>query len=401
MTKFINRFKYVKPNDILHIFIFLFALPISVIFRLLHKDMWLICDDGNDARDNGYWLFKYIRENHPEIDCVYAIKNKSPDYGRVKILGKVIAYGTLSHWIYYLAASKNISSQKFGKPNAALCFFLEISGLLKNRRVFLQHGIIKDDIKSFYSEVCKFSIFVTSTKREHEYVENQYGYAGKNIVKLCGLCRFDNLHNYKSVYKPNQILLMPTWRDWIARPVSSSYKYDDVSDFTKTEYFKVYQSLIFNKRLQKLLQEYNMTLVFYPHKHMQKFLYHFNTDCNNIILADWHEYDVQKLLMESALLITDYSSVAFDFAYMKKPLLYYQFDLEKFRERHYQQGYFSYEKDGFGEICNKEEILIEKLEVYFKNSCTLADVYKHRIEDFFTLYDNKNCERNFEVIRNL
>ena len=401
MTRFLNRFKYLKPLDVVHIFLFLFALPFGAIFRLFHKDLWLICDDGNDARDNGYWLFKYIRENYSEIDCVYALKKDSPDNERVKLLGKVIPYGTFFHWIYYLAASKNISSQKAGKPNAAVCYFLEISGLLKNKRVFLQHGITKDNIKAFYYDVCKFSLFVTAVSRESEYIENVYGYKDKNIVKMLGFCRFDNLHNYKSLYKPKQILLMPTWRDWIVRPVSSSSKYDDISDFTKTEYFTTYQRLLSNQYLHSLLEKYALTLVFYPHKNMQQFLQYFNIDCPYIELADWHKYDVQQLLMESAFLITDYSSVAFDFAYMEKPVLYYQFDVEKIRERHYQEGYFSYQNDGFGEVCMTERELVSEISVYCSTELSLKDKYKKRIKNFFTLHDDKNCERNFEAIKEL
>lgn len=401
MTKFINRFQYVKGKDILHIFLFVIALPFSLIFRIFHRNLWLICDDGNDARDNGYWLFKYVREHHPEIDCVYALKKDSPDNNRVKELGMVIPYGTFKHWIYYLSASKNISSQKSGKPNAAVCYFLEISGILNNKRVFLQHGITKDNIKAFYYEVCKFSLFVTAVPRETEYIENVYGYKNKGIVKQLGFCRFDNLQNFRSVYKTNQILLMPTWREWIVRPVASSYDYDDVSNFSHTEYFKTYQSLLLNHQLSDMLKAYNITLIFYPHKGMQPYLSYFHNDNPNIIFADWHRFEVQQLLMESALLITDYSSVAFDFAYMNKPLLYYQFDVEKVRERHYQEGYFSYERDGFGEVCKTENELIERLTLYCRSQFALSESYKNRIENFFTLQDDKNCERNFQAILEL
>lgn len=48
-------------------------------------------------------------------------------------------------------------------------------------------------------------------------------------------------------------------------------------------------------------------------------------------------------------MVTDYSSVAFDFAYMKKSLVYAQFDREAFFEgQTYDEGYFNYETDGFG-----------------------------------------------------
>lgn len=52
-------------------------------------------------------------------------------------------------------------------------------------------------------------------------------------------------------------------------------------------------------------------------------------------------------------MITDYSSVAFDFAYMKKSLVYAQFDREAFFEgQTYDEGYFNYETDGLsGMLC--------------------------------------------------
>ena len=102
--------------------------------------------------------FKYIKYKYPEINCAYAFKKKSQDFQTVQQLGKIIPYGTFTHWIYYLSADKLISSQKSGNPNAAVCYLLTVSGLLKNKRIFLQHGITKDNIQSFYYDICKFSL---------------------------------------------------------------------------------------------------------------------------------------------------------------------------------------------------------------------------------------------------
>ena len=395
LEKFNNRIKYVKIHDIFHILLFIIALPCSCIFKLFHKDIWLFCEDKYEARDNAYWLFKYTRENHPEIDAVYAINPKCPDAEKVRKLGKAIKYGNLTHWIYYLASNKQISSQKGGKPNAAVCYFLEISGLWKNKRIFLQHGIIKDDLKWLYYDVCKFSLFVTSTKREFEFVENTFGYKNRNIVKLLGLCRFDNLMNYKNVLKQNQILVMPTWRDWLAKTI------DRDSEFMETQYFKTWHSFLHNKELQNYLEENGYTLIFYPHRQMQKYISLFKSDCPSIIIPDFATVDVQKLLMESAFIITDYSSIYFDFAYMEKPLVYYQFDYKEYREKQYQEGYFSYENDGFGEICYDEQALIDKIKEYCSNQFKLKEEYKDRIKSFFTFHDDKNCERNFNAIGEL
>ena len=117
---FWQKLQRVKAKDIGNIFVFALALPVSAVYKRKRKDLWLICDNENEARDNGYWLFKYIREHHKEQDVMYAINKKSPDYARVKDLGPVVQYGSFMHWVYYLTASKNISSQKEGKPKASV-----------------------------------------------------------------------------------------------------------------------------------------------------------------------------------------------------------------------------------------------------------------------------------------
>jgi len=355
---FWQKLQRVKINDVIHVIFFVLALPVAFVCRQFRKELWLICDNENEARDNGYWLFKYIVEKHPAQDVIYAINKKSPDYGRVKNLGKIVQYGSFMHWVYYLMADKNISSQKGGKPNAAICYVLEVYGIIKNTRIFLQHGIIKDDMPFLYYKNTKMRMFVTSTKRECEYISNTYGYPKGWVMEL-GLCRLDNLHDDHEVKR--QILVMPTWRNWIGRPTTESYKHEDISEFTNTDYFKYWNQLLSDSRLISILEEKNVELVFYPHRDMQKFLSYFSIHHEKIKVASWPEYDVQQLLKESAVLITDYSSVAMDFAYMKKPLIYYQFDYEKFRTGHYPEGYFSYEVDGFGPVCYKAEEVLDQL----------------------------------------
>ena len=393
-----QKLQRVKIGDIGHIFLFLIALPVALVYRCFRKDLWLICDNKNEARDNGYWLFKYICENHSEQDVVYAINKKSPDYQKVKNLGKVVQYGSLKHWILYLTAKKNISSQKGGKPNAAVCYFLEVNRILKNTRIFLQHGIIKDDMPFLHYENTMMRMFVCSTDREWRFVSEKYGYPDGYVKKL-GLCRFDMLHDVK--VKSKQILVMPSWRSWIATPTSASYEIENVSDFRNTEYFKTWNEFLNNKEIHRILKENNLQMIFYPHRDMQGFLDYFNIDCENIITAKWPEYDVQQLLKESQYLITDYSSIAMDFAYMQKRLIYYQFDYEDFRRGQYPEGYFGYEKDGFGKVCYNIKEVIGEFEKAVSENFANPEEYLTRHKNFFDVYDNHNCERNYNAIKEL
>lgn len=398
MKKILNQLKYVKINDILSVFIMLLAIPEAIFLKYKRKNLWLICERENEARDNGYWLFKYIRESHPQEDVVYVIKKDCVDYKKVKDLGEIIEYGGYKHWVYYLAAEKNISSQKGGKPNAAVCYFLEVYGLLKNKRIFLQHGITINDGKWLYYENTKFKLFVCGAKKEYEYIQKKFGYPKENL-KYIGFTRFDSLHNF--FIRKNQILIMPTWRNWLERITKESLKYDDISDFSKTEYYQKWQEILNDKEIKNKIEKVNLKIIFYPHSNMQNHITDFKTNSENITIADSDNYDVQELLKESAFLITDYSSISMDFGYMRKPMIYYQFDKEKFRKGQYQEGYFKYERDGFGPVVEKIEELKKTLFEYIDNNLKIEKEYLDKEIEFFELYDKQNCHRNYIEIKKI
>ena len=105
-------------------------------------------------------------------------------------------------------AKYNISSQKGGKPNAAMCAFLELNGIFRPKNIFLQHGVTLNKNDWLLAEHCCFDFFVTTTESEQTFVETAFGY-DPGIVHLTGFPRFDNLHDWKA--KENRIILVPTW----------------------------------------------------------------------------------------------------------------------------------------------------------------------------------------------
>ncbi len=395
--QFTQRLKFVKMSDIVAVIPMCMGYIISLPFRLFHRNIWLICERKNEARDNGYWFFRYMCKNHPGIESVYAIEKKSVDYPKVEKLGKTIQFGSLRHWIYYFAAKKNISSQKEGKPNAALCYILEVYCGARKNRIYLKHGIIKDAQRWIFNDVSKISMICCAAKREQEFIQEKFGY-NKSDVKLVGLCRFDNLLSTHTVKK--QILIMPTMREWLRTISSDTLLYESSNDFCRSEYFITWSRLLNSERLHSLLTKNDIDLLFYPHPAMQKYVEQFNINCDHVLVASAQEYDMQKLLMESAILVTDYSSIYFDFAYMRKPLVYYQFDYEKYRKGQYQEGYFSYKRDGFGPVVEIEEDLLDELESIIKNNFKMAPQYREKVDGFFAFHDANNCERTFRAIAN-
>ena len=395
IKQFTQRLKFVKRSDIQAIPKMIVGYLASLPFRLVHRNIWLICERENEARDNGYWFFKYMCENHPEIESVYAINSDSPDFGKVAPLGKTVNFGSLKHWICYFAAKRNVSSQKEGKPNAALCYVLEVYLGARKNRAYIRHGICKDDQRWVYYDVTKMNLFVCSAQREYDFVKERFGYP-EGAVQLLGLCRFDNLMTPHHVKR--QIIVMPTMREWLRTVSSDTEKYEGHTNIANSEYFITWNSFLNNDELGKCLTDNGINLLFFPHASLQKYVGLFNTKSDRITIASSAEYDVQTLLMESAMLITDYSSIYFDFAYMKKPLIYYQFDYEKYRKGQYQEGYFSYVNDGFGPVVTDEKTLITEIKRWIEQGLISNKKYVQRSNDFFTFQDDKNCERTYKAI---
>ncbi|MDE6707461.1 MAG: CDP-glycerol glycerophosphotransferase family protein [Oscillospiraceae bacterium] len=393
MSQFIEKFKRVHWNEILDIW----KLPISAIcvpiYRIKHKNLWIICEDKMEARDNGYWFFKYVNEKHPEQECVYAISNDSVDYKKISKIGKTVEYGSLRHWILYLASTRKISSQKAGNPNAAIFYFLEVYGLLKDTRIFLQHGIIKDDLKWLYYDVTKMKRFICGAFPEYEFVCNTFGYP-EGAVQYTGLCRFDGLHNFKI---KRQILIMPTWREWIADEDYRLKKYEGTIEIPKTNYFIKWNSFLNSAKLKELSEKYNVKFIFFPHRNMQKYMQYFPKGNEYLSVMSGKDIDIQKILRESALMITDYSSVFFDFFYMKKPVIFYQFDYDIFRKGQYGEGYFNYRKNPFANSYSDLLDVFNEIELIVKQNFTISDEYKKAHQIYFPAYDTNNCMRIYQV----
>jgi CDP-glycerol glycerophosphotransferase len=392
--------KYFSKKALLGlIHLFIHALPMYVLSfflknKLRYSNLWLISERYNEARDSGYYLYKHIRNNYPNINCYYIIDKNSLDLPKIKPYKNIVYYGTYKHYLFYYLASRHISTHGAGygtMANMHACRLLEKISSFNYKKIYLKHGIIKDYMSTLTKKKTSINLFVCGAYPEFLYVKENFGYDPEE-VKYLGLARFDGLNNLTTATK-RQIMYMPTWRTWL----------DGVENktFTKSQFFEKVQSLINNKELNLLLTNNNIEFILCMHPKFLKFKKNFSSQNKNIRIVNNYDSDIQELLIESSLLITDYSSVFFDFAYMNKPLIYYQFDYENYRKLHYKEGYFNYYENGFGSVVQSESELINILHTSIFNNFTINPYYEDRINQFFPLKDNNNCERIFRSILDL
>lgn len=399
MSNFLRRLKRVKIKDMLHIWKLPIALICALYYRIRHNNLWIVCEDQNEARDNGYWFYKYVRAEHPEQECVYAISSQSPDIDKIRSLGDWVEYGSLKHWILYLASSKKISSQKAGNPNAAVFYFLEVYGLLKDKRVFLQHGITKDDAKWLYYDVTRMSCFICGAYPEYSFVKSTFGYPERNVC-YTGFCRFDGWHDAVASSR-RMVLVMPTWREWIADEDHRLIEYEGTTNVSETEYFRTWIDFLNDPRIEEIARECNVRFVFYPHRNMQKYMQYFPKTREYLQIVSAQSMDIQQLLKDASMMITDYSSVFFDIVYMKKPVIFFQFDYEKFRKAQYAEGYFNYKDNPFGHSYKTKSEVFNELHSIIMRDFQVDDGYLKGHAEYFPLYDKNNCERVYQVTEQL
>jgi len=385
-----NRLKRL-PVYLKNVFLLLLLWPVAAVLRRTNKayrHLWLVMERGFDARDNAYWFFCYLRERQPQINACYVIDPASPDFSKVAQLGRTVAWRSLRHYLMYLSADMLISTHvQPVAPDLMAYYHLRQVGIRpRGKQIFLQHGIIKDEMKWMRYPALKVDFFASGGKMEYDYLVSEFGFP-KGVIRYTGLCRFDNL--VQGCVPSNEILVMPTWR-------GSNYPHGE--RFFETAFYRQFQSMLENPRLLSLLEERDLKLIFYPHIEMQKELDKFRSPSERVILASWRDYDVQTLLMRCSLLITDHSSVFFDVGYMEKPVIYYQFDMEDFRKYHYQEGYFSCEEHGFGPVVHTEEALVNAVNECAGNDFRIQKEYRDRLEAFFPTRDALNCERTYQIL---
>lgn len=374
----------------------------SAFFHQLfkRKSIWLVSDRIDKADDNGEAFFTYLAARKGvKPDVYFVISGKSPDYDRLKKVGKVIDRDSEEYLKLFLKADVIISAHAEAyitnpfdpQYSRALCDVIRSKPF-----VFLQHGVTKDDVSGWLNKYNKnLSMFVTTTRPEYQSVlNNEYFYTDREVV-MTGLPRYDRLEN-----NPQKIItIMPTWRSSLVSAIDPrTGQRTLLPGFRESAFYRMYAALFSDELFLEKVEEAGYRIQVLMHPNMDVTIPEFEISDRIKMLNYGTPY--RDIFTKSDLIVTDYSSVAFDFAYLRKPVIYYQPDREEFfsGSHTYVQGYFDYDRDGFGEICEDPDELKDTILFYLRNKCILKEMYKTRIDNTFPYADKNNCERVYQEI---
>lgn len=376
-------------------------------WRERFRDAWLMMDRIHDADDNGERLFDYVRSARPDINAWFVLERGSPDWLRLRARGerRLLAHGSLAWRMAMLNCSWLLSSHAdmtiYRPPQLAR------SGPITRRFAFLQHGVIKDDL-SHWLNGRELDLFVVSTAAELASVAGDgtaYHFTHKE-TRNTGLPRFDRLlatQRAVPAEERNLVIVAPTWRQWLTLPLASNSQRRELDDaFWSSEYIASWTALLRSTAIAEAVARRGWRLGFMPHPNLQSILGQLELP-GHVELLSFAGTDVQALYAHCGLLVTDYSSVAFNLAYLDRPVVYFQFDREAmFAGAHVgRQGYFDYERDGFGPVAGDLEAAERAIVRSIDGGAQPDAEYQARIDATFPVRDGGACARVVAAVEEL
>ncbi len=370
-------------------FYVLLTEPLVRHTRKHRSGIWLVGErHGEGAEDTGWEFFRYCVKEHPERKVYFTTKR---DVGDRAEAGRIVRYGSLRHHWYVWRADVFAFSDNYKD----IFPYWPRMPIQRTPKVacFLQHGIFAFKRSDAYrSEAVRkrnerYDLIVVSSQKERQFVSEGFGFPS-DAVTVTGLSRFDRLYRERELPSDRQILFAPTWR--------VDLRGADDAAYLKSNYHRTIAALASSSELLALLRRSGYRLVICFHHAAAAFSKHYENRGDTLVFTDMRRQDFDGLLRTSRLLITDYSSVAFDMIYLRRPVVFYRWDDTAVQIM--EGGSFVHDDELFGPTVTSLEALIELLEYNISCHFTVAAEDMRRAKAFFAYRDDNNCRRIFDAI---
>ena len=351
-------------------------LYIHVFLKKPMMQNWILFESffGKNYSDSPKYIYEYISANMPgKYKCIWIIDKKGT---KIPFRHKKIKRFSLRYYYYLARCGYMVFNSR--QP---------VWMVKREGNVFLQtwHGTplkkLVFDIEDINSASPKYKQQVYKQSRAWDYLIAANAFSSEtfkrcfmfdNTILETGYPRNDILHspnkdqiaaiikNRLNIPKDKKVILYaPTWRD------------DEFYDKGK---YKFELKLDLDLMKQELGDEYVVLLRTHYFIADSIDVQHFKGFAYNVSKYD----DISELYLISDILITDYSSVFFDYANLKRPMLFFTYDLEKYRDV-LRGFYIDIEKEVPGPLLFTTEEVVDSI----KNIDLIEQKYKSRYEEFY------------------
>lgn len=355
---------------------------------------------GRNYSDSPKAIFEYLMHNERYSDWnhIWILNDKTivEDDNLFKEKNvKVINRFSWSYFFYVTVAKYfilNMRQPKWLEKKEEQIILSTWHGTPLKRLVFDMNNVTsanKNYKRDFYYQSRNWDYLIAANEYSEHIFERAFMYPKSNILTY-GYPRNDILSTYNNQYKnilkeklnipldKKVILYAPTWRD-DEYHAAGQYK------------FKLQLDL---EKMQNILGD-DYVIVLRMHYFISDKI---DLSCFKGFAFDFSKYnDINDLYIISDLLITDYSSVFFDYANLKKPILFYTYDLNKYKDE-LRGFYIDMVNDLPGPLLyNTDEVIqnienIENVKKYYESK------YKEFYQKFCNLDDGNATRRVVEKV---
>lgn len=374
--------------------------------------------NGYQARDNAYHLFRYLYESGRR-DVFFISRKQNADSSRlIKFGDRIILYNSFRHYRMLLQSKILVINDGFTDVYPKLPGILYLThepfyyvehGIVRYKKLYFNSShyvgrivrfaastwteveIVRNrmmprriekelsriqaylylagskidpfDLRNFESIIAKFRAladdeyapdaaiaWLDGTINQLNRLASRIGFPTARIAPF-GLPRHDSLLEKMKVRPPSRkmIVIFLTWRDYWIQSGSDE-------DLALQPFYLVVREIVDDPRILEFIEAHNLTIGIYTHQKMSAYRSVLSTDLHPRVTVIDDAVDIQDIIVDSAALITDYSSVSFDFCIAGKPIFFYQFDQEHYNT---SRGDYTDQKNKWiGDIITDREELI-------------------------------------------
>lgn len=366
-----------------------------------YRSAWVLADRREQANDNAEVLYRHIMHGRPDINAWFVLGKHVPAYSELKREGfRMVPYGSLRHFVLMKHAKHLVCSQI--DQTSMLPFSPRVLSRTW-RFTYLKHGVLHTAHYRRYNAK-RIDLVVSATSQEDsDLTRDGGGYRfTREEVALTGMPRHDRLMQAKTRAEskgksPDLLLIMPTWRIYLGRK-NSDLTWSVVDGFENTAFVQQWSAFLNSPDLRRTCEEQNMRAVFLMHPRFAPHSAYFN-------VPEWmqtatYQEDIAGLIAATRLAVTDFSSQAFEAAFVGAPTVYFQFDYDEFFAGGHssQAGEYVHDRDGFGPVAPTVPEAVHAVEQMVTGTHPRREEYAERIEKLYAFRDGDACARTVLTI---
>lgn len=376
---------------------FFFRMTERFLFRRMSmKDNWIVFESflGKNYSDSCKYIYEYLYKKYGgDFKYIWVVNNKQTDIPGSATKVKYLGIG----WFYYTSRAKyyvNNMRQPIWLNRRKGSIFLETwHGTPLKKLVFDMedvHSATPEYKMNVYAQSRKWTYLISDNPFSTEVFERCFLYPAEQIIQT-GYPRNDILYSpdreaisariKKRLGIPadkNVILYAPTWRD---------------DEYYGPGQYQFALKLDLHRMKEQLGDKYVLLLR----------THYFIADAIDTSGLDGFAWNVSKyddiaeLYLISDICVTDYSSVFFDYANLKRPILFYVYDFDKYRDK-LRGFYIDMETELPGPLLNTETELLDAIIHIEDVKNRYKDRYHRFYEQFCGIDDGHAAERIDELI---